>query len=526
MAGRNSLQAAVLVGVIWVGRALLGQQLTAGWWHAVGWVVVVRLLLPAAPSSSFSLYNLVPWPSGGEGATREGNGVAFVREGSTAAKVTGDLPRLAAESGRDAVAPMAATPDGSERRMGTAVATSLHRGSERAGSAETEREDYGKPRGMRAWMPWLAGGWLRGCRGLGGSGSGARRAVSSSIAAGGAPGECRRASAFRGMPEADGSAEEGGDRRGADGAESGGVWSVASGGIVARGHGGRTFEGIVAARFSARVGACAAGDLWANVGLAVAETLHWFNPLVWLAFARMREDREEAADARALSVAGEGEARAYGQTILRILESWGGTPAWPRLVGILEDRHPLARRIRAIASYRGSQRGAAFPLALVVLLAVTGWTEARTDRGPVPSSTADTGEAAGTVGSRTQPPLPPRDVGFFVRAVDAETHERVREFVLLVGRVPLASTDPEHHVWQPALVTNRNGVVEWREMSTQLKHGIRLAAVASGDRAGVTRKSFVRRLGQRNRRRGAAPIGAGRRGVGRGRSAQEWRARR
>jgi bla regulator protein BlaR1 len=41
-------------------------------------------------------------------------------------------------------------------------------------------------------------------------------------------------------------------------------------------------------------------DLWLNWLIATLQILHWFNPLVWFAFARWRIDREIACDAAAL----------------------------------------------------------------------------------------------------------------------------------------------------------------------------------------------------------------------------------
>ena len=57
--------------------------------------------------------------------------------------------------------------------------------------------------------------------------------------------------------------------------------------------------------------------------MTVLQILHWFNPLVWLAFNRMRVDRELACDALALSYAKEEENQPYGRTIIKLLEGFG-----------------------------------------------------------------------------------------------------------------------------------------------------------------------------------------------------------
>jgi bla regulator protein blaR1 len=55
----------------------------------------------------------------------------------------------------------------------------------------------------------------------------------------------------------------------------------------------------------------------------VLQTVHWFNPLVWLAGYRLRADRELACDALALSYARTGEHESYGLTIIKLLEGFG-----------------------------------------------------------------------------------------------------------------------------------------------------------------------------------------------------------
>ena len=71
--------------------------------------------------------------------------------------------------------------------------------------------------------------------------------------------------------------------------------------------------------------------------MTALQILHWFNPLVWLAFHRMRVDRELACDALALSYASAEESQPYGRTIIKLLESFGGS-AWARNMLLGEER--------------------------------------------------------------------------------------------------------------------------------------------------------------------------------------------
>ncbi len=47
-------------------------------------------------------------------------------------------------------------------------------------------------------------------------------------------------------------------------------------------------------------------------------TVHWFNPLLWLAFRQMRADREIACDELALRAMRGEERKAYGDTLIKV----------------------------------------------------------------------------------------------------------------------------------------------------------------------------------------------------------------
>ena len=58
---------------------------------------------------------------------------------------------------------------------------------------------------------------------------------------------------------------------------------------------------------------------WLMTGLLI---LHWFNPILWYAYYRMREDQEMACDAFALSYIDPNKATEYGHTIIKLLETY------------------------------------------------------------------------------------------------------------------------------------------------------------------------------------------------------------
>lgn len=120
---------------------------------------------------------------------------------------------------------------------------------------------------------------------------------------------------------------------------------------------------------------------WLLAGLQV---LHWFNPLLWYAFARIRVDRELACDALVLSSTREDETGRYGETIIRLLEVMNRGGGIPGLVGVLEDREQIRERIRMIAAFRRPGRASALAAALVIGLGWVGLTDAAPGVKPLP----------------------------------------------------------------------------------------------------------------------------------------------
>lgn len=114
--------------------------------------------------------------------------------------------------------------------------------------------------------------------------------------------------------------------------------------------------------------------------MALAQIIHWFNPLVWFAFSRMRAHREEACDARALSWIEERETQSYGATVLKLMQSYVPPAAAPALVGILEDKRHMKRRIQMIAAFRRTSPRWAWGAALLLALGIIGLTDAYSAR--------------------------------------------------------------------------------------------------------------------------------------------------
>lgn len=129
-------------------------------------------------------------------------------------------------------------------------------------------------------------------------------------------------------------------------------------------------------------------DLALNWVLAAVEIFHWFNPIVWALGKKIRDDREEACDARALAVQPEA-CREYGQVLLKLLERGGPAmpPASPAVAAMLgdgaDDVAPLVHRLRAIMKFRPGTRTWVVGFCTWLAVALVGLTD------PVPTQSAD-----------------------------------------------------------------------------------------------------------------------------------------
>lgn len=116
-------------------------------------------------------------------------------------------------------------------------------------------------------------------------------------------------------------------------------------------------------------------DVLVNWIATLAHAVHWFNPLVRLAVARLAEERELACDALALAALRAEERPAYGGTVLELVDRMRTAPALPALVGMTATPEQLKRRIVMIASFRQSRFSLVFA-ALVVAVGLVTLTDA------------------------------------------------------------------------------------------------------------------------------------------------------
>jgi beta-lactamase regulating signal transducer with metallopeptidase domain len=133
---------------------------------------------------------------------------------------------------------------------------------------------------------------------------------------------------------------------------------------------------------------------WAVTALTV---LHWLNPVAWLVAWRLRIERELACDELVLSAASDTDRRAYGHTIVKLLETFSRGATTRSLpaggVGILEGKQQMKRRITMIAQFaRNSRTWTAVAALIVLTLGLVALTDAVQAEPPVKPSTRPTFE--------------------------------------------------------------------------------------------------------------------------------------
>ncbi|HUD82204.1 MAG TPA: M56 family metallopeptidase [Candidatus Saccharimonadales bacterium] len=123
------------------------------------------------------------------------------------------------------------------------------------------------------------------------------------------------------------------------------------------------------------MGHCERRDLVAQALIHSARILHWFNPLVWIAARISRQDCELACDEHVLRRLGSTEPEAYGATLVKILGMVSHRPKTPLILGIVESRQHMKRRVEMIiANHSPSVTRTVLGLALFGLVGVLGLT--------------------------------------------------------------------------------------------------------------------------------------------------------
>ena len=319
-----SWQAAVLVPLVVLAQRALRRWLTPGWNHALWWVVVIRLCAPALPASAFSVFNLVPNVKIGKAAT------PLTQLSPDSPTVPVERPIV--EGDQREVIPV---PDWSGEPVEEVTVAN-------AGSSVGMR---GIARRM-LWPAWFVGFGIVFALTLRSYGRLRWRIARLPRASD------RRLTRLL----AEAQAVMGVNRRvllvEADEAVGPALIGLFHPRLVIPEDLGREFsDGELRHVFLHECAHLRRHDVGLNWLLAFLQAAHWFNPLVWWGFRRMRADRELACDELALRVAGEDNPLAYGETIVRLLERATTAGRLPGVVGIVESKSDIRIRIEMISSF-------------------------------------------------------------------------------------------------------------------------------------------------------------------------------
>jgi TonB family protein len=93
-------------------------------------------------------------------------------------------------------------------------------------------------------------------------------------------------------------------------------------------------------------------DIAVSCFVTFIQVIHWFNPLVWLAFYQMRIDQESACDALVLSRLRPHQSVEYANAIVGFLERYCRNRQLPSMACILENKTQMKRRLTMIINYK------------------------------------------------------------------------------------------------------------------------------------------------------------------------------
>ena len=129
-------------------------------------------------------------------------------------------------------------------------------------------------------------------------------------------------------------------------------------------------------------------DMLLNLVLMVVQFVHWFNPLVWLGLHRLRADRELVCDYMVLQRTKPEERVRYGTLLLKLLTDFPATQAIvPTALPVVSSKRELKRRIILIKHPRGSSLVARLVSGLAALaLACLTFTGSSQQPAPFPES--------------------------------------------------------------------------------------------------------------------------------------------
>jgi len=139
-------------------------------------------------------------------------------------------------------------------------------------------------------------------------------------------------------------------------------------------------------------------DQIVNIVGMIVQILHWFNPIIWYAIFKMKQDCEISCDAAVLNVLIPEENKNYGLTIIDMMKMVSDVKWMPGTVGFANKYH--ARRIIMITQHKkaSAKWTVAALLALTLLTGCSSLTSSsnQTSAGNTPNTTSQSEQNAQT----------------------------------------------------------------------------------------------------------------------------------
>jgi len=119
-------------------------------------------------------------------------------------------------------------------------------------------------------------------------------------------------------------------------------------------------------------------DVLVNCLINALVILHWFNPIIWYMAYKMREDQEVSCDAYALSYIGNDKSNDYGYTLISLLESCTKARHVTGLTSLSGSRSQLKRRMTMLKMLgKASVKWTLLGLVIVIAISFTTLTNAK-----------------------------------------------------------------------------------------------------------------------------------------------------
>ena len=356
---QTTWQATILAVLIILAQTLLRHRLSAGWRYGLWLLLVVRLVLPAAPQTAWSIFNIAKPPL----PLARVENVALPR--TSPANPVPPMPGASAEARPAVQSPSAVS--GTAATPGQVQAAALA-GTARENLARVPILDWHRA----ALLVWLLGSCIFAARLLWSNlRFGLRIAAEPPVTNEPARRQfdhCRWELGIRQVVDLI-------ETEAVESPSVHGLWRKRL--LLPKGTFDRFSVEQLRCIFLHELAHIKRRDLEVNWLASSLQALHWFNPLLWFGFSRMRADREMACDALALAHLGKAPSKSYGETIIKVVENLVRPPRARGLLALSEDKRQLEERMRMIAAFRGRPGLSVRALSLVAVIAVVGLTDAQ-----------------------------------------------------------------------------------------------------------------------------------------------------